>query len=133
MYDVIHSCHRLLALKKLNNKGLLTEVVGTEKKLVICYIVGTNCSIMANYSALRGNDLRTEAGVIIAGLREEYNSLQFWHDDLVAVIKLELASRKFVQVESYFETVLRNCKPVKNASAITKGGTVQVPHNMVFK
>ena len=162
MYDVIHGRHRLLALKKLNDKGLLTGVVGMEKKLVICYIVRTDCSIMANYSALRGNDLQAnyvrkpflhELLFIIAGLREEYalektietamrygRLLQFGHDDLAAVKKLgswpaESLSKLTVILKQFEKLQTSDAKDLakRHASTIMKGETVQVPNNLVNK
>ena len=51
---------RLLALKELEKKGLLTSLRGMENKLVTCHIVGADCAIQANYGAMRGNDCQAE-------------------------------------------------------------------------
>ena len=161
-YEVIHGRHRLQALKKLDQQGLLTEVVGKENKMVTCHIVRTDCMIQANYGALRGNDVQAdyvrkpylhELVYILEGLRDHYSKektvetvlrfgkvLEFGHDDITALKKLgnwppeslSKLSSIFKKFES-FQTKDVKYLAQRHSSKIMKGSTVAVPHNLFRK
>ena len=48
-YEIINGRHRYLALKNLDEKGLLESVAGLADKRVTCYILRTTCPIQSNY------------------------------------------------------------------------------------
>ena len=161
-YEVIHGRHRLLALQQLDQKGLLTKVVGMEEKLIICYIVRIDCAILANYGSLRGNDLQADSVrkpflheliYIMEGLRDQYSLekivetvtrygklLEFGHDDLTAVKKLgswpvESLSKLTDVLKRFerFQTLDAKDLAKRHASVVMKGGTVPVPANLLTK
>ena len=101
---------RLLAIQRLDQKGMLDKLRLLTGKNVLCYILKTHCELQATYGALRGNDLQAdfvrkpylhELLYVIEGLRENYGSekvletvmrygklLEVGHDDLTALKKL---------------------------------------------
>ena len=158
-YEVIHGRHRLQALKLLDAKGLLTQVVGMDQKKIMCHIVRTDCMIQANYGALRGNELQAEfvrkpflheLVYIMQGLREQYSKekaletvlrfgkvLEFGVDDLCALKKLGVwpteSLAKLVNVFQKFEKFqTEDAKYLagRKTTKIMKGQTVPVPHNL---
>ena len=50
----------MLALKKLDQRGLLDDLAVLAGKKVLCYILRTNSEVQATYASLRGNDLQAE-------------------------------------------------------------------------
>ena len=141
---------------------MLTKVVGMDKKLVTCHIVRINCSIQANYGALRGNDLQAdfvrklylhEIVYIMEGLREHYSQdktvetvmrygklLEFGHDDLTALKKLcswpSASLSKLISILKLFESFqTEDAKYLakRQSSKLMKGSTMPVPHNLFRK
>ena len=100
----------MLALKKLDQRGLLDDLKVLTGKKVLCYILRTNNEVQATYGSLRGNDLQAEFVrkaylhellYVVEGLREtctvekavetvmRYGKLlKFGHDDISTVKKL---------------------------------------------
>ena len=59
-YEVFHGRHRLAALKHLESKGLLGNLLGMERAMLIVHIVNIDGSIQENYGSLRGNEIQSE-------------------------------------------------------------------------
>ena len=100
----------MLALKKLDERGLLENLTVLSGNKVLCYILRTNSEVQATYGSLRGNDLQAafvrkaylhELLYVVEGLREtctveeavetvmRYGKLlKFGHDDISTVKKL---------------------------------------------
>ena len=158
-YEVIHGRHRVLALQKLDQQGLLTQKVPTMgKKMVTCYIVRTDI-VQANYASLRGNDVQSdyvrkpflhELIYILEGLREHYSNdkaletvlrfgktLSFGHDDLTALKKVggwpSASLTKLSQIVKLFESLqTEDAKYLakRHCSKIMEGTSIPVPHNL---
>ena len=59
-FSVIHGRHRFLALKKLDEQGLLSKIRSMESRSITCFVVRADSLIQANYAHLRGNDIQAD-------------------------------------------------------------------------
>ena len=153
--------YRLLALKKMEQRGILEDLDILPGRKVLCYILGTIDDIQATYSSLRGNDLQAEfvrkpalhellyvaEGLRVSNSVEKVTEtvarygklLKFGPDDLTAIRKLaswptEVLTKLTEVFKLYEKFQTSDAKELakRQVSLIMEGQeTVKVPHSLL--
>ena len=158
-FEIFHGRHRYLAVKEIEKKGRLGELIGMEKKTITCHIMKITTSVQANYGACRGNQIQAthtrkpylhELIYVLDGIRKCCNQekcqetmmrygklLSFGADELTALRKFATWSQDslsdLVGLFQLFEKLKTlDAKEIvkRKERDIMEGKTISFPHDL---
>ena len=158
-FEIFHGRHRFLAVKEIEKKGRLGELIGMEQETITCHIMKIKSPVQANYGACRGNQIQAthtrkpflhELIYVMDGIRKCCNEekcqetmmrygklLSFGADELTALRKFATWSQgtlsDLVGLFKLYETLqtLDATEIVKRKDKdIKEGKTISFPHDL---